>query len=186
MIEVRNLEKSYDKKVIERLNFRLEPGETALITGASGAGKTTLLRLLLGLEKPDAGEVRCEGERFSVVFQENRLLERFDIVDNLKLTTGCDRETIFAQYCEILPQDAFSKRIRDYSGGMKRRAAVLRAVLSESTTILLDEPFQGLDEENRRRTMQYILDNRRGRTLILVAHDAGEADAWGAAKQIAL
>lgn len=175
MIEVKNLEKSYDKKVIKDLNFQLEQGDIAVVTGESGIGKTTLLRLLLGLEKPDAGTIHMDDGNVSVVFQEDRLLEQFDIVDNIRLVSGKDRETIFTEYKKILPEDAFSKKLKNYSGGMKRRAAVLRAVLCDSSVIFLDEPFKGLDKESKEKTMQFVLDNKGARTLILVTHDASEA-----------
>lgn len=156
------------------------------LTGASGSGKTTLLRMLLGLEKPDSGSITCSAEKFAVVFQEDRLLEQLDILDNIKLVSDCDREEIFEEYRKLLPEEAFHKKISEYSGGMRRRAAVLRAVMSESSALLLDEPFQGLDRENRQKTMQYILDNRRNRTLLLVTHDMSEADLFHPATVISL
>lgn len=178
MIEVRNLKKSYDKTVIKDLSFRLEQGDIMLVTGASGSGKTTLFRMLLGLEKPDSGRILCNAKKVSVVFQEDRLLEQLDIVDNIRLVSDYDREAVFTEYSKILPEEAFSKKICEYSGGMRRRAAVLRAVMCESSAIFLDEPFQGLDQENRQRTMQYILDNRGNRTLLLITHDISEAEVF--------
>ncbi|MCD8037868.1 MAG: ATP-binding cassette domain-containing protein [Lachnospiraceae bacterium] len=175
-IEAIGLGKSYQKKVIRDLSFRIEPGDTVLVTGKSGAGKTTLFRLLLGLEKPDCGAVKNGLGKISAVFQEDRLLEQFDITDNIRLVSGLDRDSIFAEYRRLLPEESFPKKIRQYSGGMKRRAAVLRAVIGESQAIFLDEPFQGLDEINKRKTMEYITDNRRGRSLLVITHEEKEAE----------
>lgn len=186
MIEAIHLEKSYDRRVIRDLNFRLEDGECLLVTGESGAGKTTLMRLLLGLEKPDAGRVNCTEKSVSVVFQEDRLLEDFDILDNIRLVSDLNREQIFREYVRVLPEDAFDKKLREYSGGMKRRAAILRAVLSESAAIFMDEPFKGLDEENKNRVIDYFIKNRRGRTLFLITHDKDEAELFHPEKRIHL
>lgn len=186
MIEVSNLNKSYDKTVIRDLSFRLDRGETMLVTGVSGSGKTTLFRMLLGLEKPDSGRITCREEKLSAVFQEDRLLEELSIADNIRLVSDHGREAILTEYKKLLPEESFPKRIREYSGGMKRRAAVLRAVMSDSTAILLDEPFQGLDRGNRQRTMRYILDNRRGRTLLFFVHDISEAACFRPQKVVSL
>lgn len=186
MIEVKNLEKSYDKNVVKDLSFHLEQGDIIVVMGESGVGKTTLLRLLLGLETKDAGSIRMDDDNISVVFQEDRLLEQFDIVDNIRLVSGISKESIFEEYKKILPKDAFYKKIRDYSGGMKRRAAILRAVLYDSSAIFMDEPFKGLDYESKQKTMQFVLDNRKGRTLILVTHDADEAEFFHPDKIITL
>lgn len=178
MIEAFHLEKNYNKKVIHDLSFKMDQGDIVFVTGESGAGKTTLMRLLLGLEKPDSGSLKNDFEKISVVFQEDRLLEYLNILDNIKLVSDLDRESVLMEYKKILPEDAFFKKIKDYSGGMKRRASILRAVISDSSAIFLDEPFKGLDEENKQKTMEYVINNRRNRSLFIITHDMREAEIF--------
>ncbi|MCD7835689.1 MAG: ATP-binding cassette domain-containing protein [Lachnospiraceae bacterium] len=186
MLEALHLVKSFQREVIRDLSVQIEPGDTILVLGESGAGKTTLLRLLLGLEKPDSGTVKNGLGKISVAFQENRLLEQFDITDNIRLVSGLDKRSIFEEYKKLLPEESFHNKISLYSGGMKRRAAILRAVINDSQAIFLDEPFRELDEANKRKTMQYVADNRRGRSLLVITHEKSEADFFSPNKIIRL
>ena len=179
MIEFRNVTKSYDgKPVLQDLNLRLEDGKTYILTGMSGIGKTTLLRLILGLEKADAGQIcRKEpgaGEKQTpgVVFQEDRLCENFDPVTNVKMVCpGMSRSRVEEELRELLPEDALSRPVRELSGGQKRRVAVCRAMAGDHGYYVLDEPFTGLDEETRKKTIAYIRREAEGRMLILAVHD---------------
>ncbi len=186
MLEALHLVKSFQREVIRDLSVQIEPGDTILVLGESGAGKTTLLRLLLGLEKPDSGTVKNGLGKISVAFQENRLLEQFDITDNIRLVSGLDKRSNFEEYKKLLPEESFHNKISLYSGGMKRRAAILRAVIKESQAIFLDEQFREMDEANKRKTMQYVADNRRGRSLLVITHEKSEADFFSPNKIIRL
>ena len=87
-MELRNISKSYHgRPVLQNVSFTIEPGVTAL-WAPSGAGKTTLLRILLGLERPDSGELLGTGVRWSAVFQEDRLLDGLDAMGNLRFALG--------------------------------------------------------------------------------------------------
>ncbi len=186
VIEARHLQKSYQKKVIDDLSFEIARGDTVLVTGESGAGKTTLMRLLLGLEKPDAGSVSNGLGKIAVVFQEDRLLERFDITANIRLVSKLSKDRIYEEYSKLLPSESFGKRVGSYSGGMKRRAAVLRALLCDSAAVFLDEPFVGLDEESRQRTMEFVSENINGRALLLITHEKSEADFFAPNREITI
>lgn len=178
MIVLRDLTKAYDgRMVIEHFSAELQEGGKYLITAPSGAGKTTLLRLILGLEKPDAGEVDFQGQepRFGVCFQEDRLFPSFSAVQNVvsvhSFLKGADGEArARSMLAEILPAEELSKSVSELSGGMKRRVSLVRAMMSDGNILILDEPFTGLDDETRRRAIHFLEKHRGDRTLILTSH----------------
>lgn len=178
-ILVKNLCKAYDGvAVLANVSFTMEEGVTCVMA-PSGTGKTTLLRILLGLERPDSGSVsRC---RWSAVFQEDRLLEQLDAMENLRFALGALDEAAAAALLEQLQLgDVGDKCVRDFSGGMKRRLALARAVLAEGDALALDEPFSGLDEENRERCRAVIAAEAQRRPVLLVTHDEADAQALSA------
>lgn len=186
MIEIRHLEKRFgETEVFSNLNFRLEDGGRYCLMGASGRGKTTLLRCILGLEKPDIGEIMKSDPNLSAVFQEDRLVEFLSPVDNVLLALSggknrAERKALAVRaLAEILPQDCLYQPCRELSGGMRRRVAVCRAMLAESSAVLMDEPFSGLDEDNHSRLLQWVLREQRGRILLLSSHDPEDAEALG-------
>ena len=178
-IQVRNLTKSYGgKTVLQNVSFTAGAGVTCVMA-PSGSGKTTLLRLILGLETPDGGEVSVPaGCRFAAVFQENRLLEGLDALGNLRFVLGPALEEPAARALleELGLGDVGSKIVRDYSGGMKRRLALARALLAPFDVLLLDEPFTGLDRENRARALAAIRETAGVRPVLLVTHDTADAE----------
>lgn len=172
--------------VLDRLNARIEPGSVAAIEGRSGSGKTTLMRCVLGLIKPDAGAVVGVPERVGAVFQEDLLLDRRTARGNVRLV--CPKEItdarIDAHLREVgLGGDA-GKRVRDFSGGMKRRVALVRALITGPDLLALDEPFKGLDMESKRLAAEYIARNRGSATVLIVTHDEAEAALVGATQTI--
>ena len=180
-LHIKNLCKSFDgRPVLENVSFTAGPGVTCVMA-PSGAGKTTLLRILLGLERPDSGSV-SGGVRWSAVFQEDRLLEHLDAMGNLRFVLGAalDEPAANALLTELGLGDTAGKPVREFSGGMKRRLALARALLAPSDALALDEPFTGLDEENRARCLALI---RRAaeKPVLLVTHDPADAKSLGAA-----
>ena len=175
-LHIKNLCKAFDgRPVLENVSFTAGPGVTCVMA-PSGAGKTTLLRILLGLERPDSGSVP-EGVRWSAVFQEDRLLEHLDAMENLRFVLGSalDESAANVLLTELGLGDTAGKPVREFSGGMKRRLALARALLAPSDALALDEPFTGLDEENRARCQALIRRMAPGKPVLLVTHD--EADA---------
>ena len=128
-LAVTNLKKYYDgRAVLDGLSFTAPVGLTRIV-GDSGIGKTTLLRILLGLERADGGTVAPQGLRWAAVFQEDRLLSQLDAEGNLRFALGTAYDSRkAAELLETLGLvDVGGKRVRDYSGGMKRRLALARA-----------------------------------------------------------
>ena len=146
----------------------------------SGAGKTTLLRILLGLEKPDSGQVQIPSP-VTAVFQENRLCDAFSPLDNVLMAAGksLDRQTAYSELCRLLPEEAILRPSSTLSGGMKRRVAIARALLAPSQAIIMDEPFTGLDEETKQTVIDYVKEKTAGKLLLITTHQEEEAAALG-------
>ena len=171
---VRDLEKFYDgNAVLSGVSFTACAGLTR-IAGSSGIGKTTLLRILLGLEAPDGGTSNGSDFRWAAVFQENRLLEGLDAEENLRFVLGAAYDAAAAQtlLAELGLGSVGKKKVRDYSGGMKRRLALARALLAPCDALALDEPFTGLDDENRSIALSCILRAAEDKIVLLATHDA--------------
>lgn len=173
-LRVEDLRKSYGgAAVLQGVSFTAEIGLTR-VTGSSGIGKTTLLRILLGLERADGGTTNADRFRWAAVFQEDRLLEHLDAAGNLRFALGAAYDgKKAASLLEALGLGAVgSKRVRDFSGGMKRRLALARALLAPCDALALDEPFTGLDAGNRDIALSCILRAAEKKIVLLAAHEA--------------
>ncbi|MBQ8188290.1 MAG: ATP-binding cassette domain-containing protein [Lachnospiraceae bacterium] len=172
-----------EKQVLSGVSKQMDGGACILLMGESGIGKTTLMRILSGLEKPDEGEITSA--EASYLFQEDRLLESEFTITNIMLTA--EKKLSFAETekitTEILPAECLYQKAVSLSGGMKRRTALIRTLLyrlyDKQTVLLLDEPFAGLDEENKKKTADFINRYRNGRTMIVATHDETDAKLLG-------
>ena len=181
-IVLRRVSKAYgEEQVLENFSAVFPAGETTCILGPSGCGKTTLLNLIAGLQKADAGEIEGVPERIAFVFQEDRLSEDFSAVSNVRLVTGkkVPKEEIIARLKEIGLGDSLKKPVRELSGGMKRRVAIVRAICYRPELLILDEPFKGLDEKLRGEVMDFVKRNTAGKTVICVTHERDDANRLG-------
>ncbi len=181
MLRAVNITKKFaDNIVLDNFTHDFTDGKVTAVLGRSGCGKSTLLNILMGLITPDGGEVvRGEGQRISAVFQEDRLCENLTASANIRLVTGkrYSKAQIAAELAEVGLGGCADKPVRTLSGGMKRRTALLRALLAEWDLLFLDEPFKGLDEETKRTVTEYCREKIRGRTVVLVTHDKDECAA---------
>ena len=175
VISVKHLQKSYGaQRVLDDVTFTVTDEQITCVMAPSGIGKTTLLRILMGLEQPDSGTVSLPQDcRWATVFQEDRLLEHLDAFENLRFVLGNDFNLSDAKNLleKLGLTDLNGKLVRDYSGGMKRRLALARALLATSDVLALDEPFAGLDEENRARAISCILERTAGKPVLMVTHN---------------
>lgn len=162
-----------DKTVLEDVSVWMMPGETVALMGASGCGKSTAGKILLGTLKQDAGEVK-RPKRIGAVFQEDRLCMEFDAVTNIAMVTG-NRKAAEAALAEVGLSDIKRKPVAALSGGMKRRVAIVRALLSDAELLVLDEPFTGLDAANRQQVAAYVKEKLQGRSALLITHSEKEA-----------
>lgn len=189
-IRIKNVSKTYgEKQVLSQLSKEFPAGETTVIMGVSGCGKTTLLRILLGLEKVDSGKVTGMPERVAVLFQEDRLCEDGSAYENIALVLerrktrvqkDAQRRKIEQEAAQIgITADDLKQNVMELSGGMRRRIALLRALLYDADCVILDEPFKGLDAATKEIVMQYVKEKVAGRTTFLVTHEQAEADFFG-------
>lgn len=167
-----------ENKVLDNFSHEFQAGKTTAILGASGCGKSTLLNILMGLLPCDSGEVVRESDKISAVFQENRLCENLTVSANIRLVTG--KRLTKTKVCEELAavglDGCAEKAARTLSGGMKRRTALVRALLADYDILFLDEPFKGLDNDTKSVVIDYTKSKIKGKTVVLVTHDLSECE----------
>lgn len=188
-IKIEHISKKYGEyTVLEDFSLELPEGKIICIMAPSGRGKTTLLRMLMHLEDPDRGSITgLEGKCISAVFQEDRLCENLSVAANIRLAMQSDgtrgkenRRRIQRGLTEAGIEAWTDRPVRELSGGMKRRVAILRALYAPWDLLLMDEPFQGMDLETRERMMEQIRREAGKRTILFVTHDESEAQKMGA------
>ncbi len=182
--------------ILSDIDFTLEPGATAAVTGPSGAGKTTLLYAIAGLVRPDRGAVRWGGvdvaawperrrdrwrrDAVGLVFQDFQLFPELGVVDNILLPTRFDRMRTPAALreraralAERVGVAAATARAGVLSRGEQQRVAVARALIRRPALLLADEPTASLDPENGARVADALLEmaSKARATLLIVSHD---------------
>lgn len=179
-IKAVNLSKSFNgQQVLSNFSVTFKNGNITCIMGASGVGKTTLVNIMMGLVKEDSGDiVGLEGRKISAVFQEDRLIEHWDAVKNIMLVCGrnVSKEIIHKNLKEIGLSEYENKPVVSLSGGMRRRVAIVRALLTDYDVLIMDEPFKGLDYELKKKVIDYVRKMTKGKTVIIITHDKDEAD----------
>ena len=181
MIELKNISVAFgDKQVLKDFSYRFEPGKHYALFGPSGCGKTTLLRILAGLQKPDSGEIhRAQHASMAFCFQEDRLLPWYTVQKNITLALPAEIQQDKQRTAQIA--DTWLERVglgkegsaypAQLSGGMKRRAALARALAFDAPVMLMDEPFRALDDASHAQMLALVQSRAQGKTLILVTHD---------------
>ncbi|MED3646278.1 ABC transporter ATP-binding protein [Halalkalibacterium halodurans] len=176
---------SSSSPVIERLSFTVFENEIVAILAKSGSGKSTLFRLITGLESPDQGTIVCHAQgKIGYMPQQDLLLPWLTILENVSLPLeiqGKDKKeakiiaaSFFNRFGLVGTESLYPDAL---SGGMRQRAAFLRATLTSETLLLLDEPFASLDSLTKTSMHRWLVSmwEKEKRTLLLVTHDIEEA-----------
>ena len=185
-IEIKNLTKTYDGQIVlNDYSTSFEDGSFTCIMGKSGVGKTTLLNILMGLEAAESGEISgLSGRKISAVFQENRLCDNLTALLNIKMIIEDSSRISDAEIIKFLNRiglgNELKKPVSEFSGGMKRRVAILRALLADFDLLIMDEPLKGLDDETKQQVIDLIKELTKEKTVIMTTHDDSEADAFNA------
>jgi len=196
-INVEHLTLAYGDRVIQQdLSFQVEPGDIFVIMGGSGCGKSTLLRNMLGLETPTQGDVQYDGQSFinataaerrqmrlnwGVTFQQGALISAMTLAENLSLPLELYTEYTPQQRRELIDLKLSLVGLAGYesfypseiSGGMRKRAALARAIMLDPRYLFFDEPSAGLDPLSSRRLDALIrsLAESLGATVVMVTHE---------------
>lgn len=197
LIEFQNVTKRFgDKTVLERVNLQIYEGEVTTIIGLSGSGKSVMLKHIIGLMKPDAGTILFRGQpmtrvrksgldspfaRISYMFQGNALFDSLTVYENIALplreTTRLKKEDIHERVMARVEQtelvDAVNRYPSELSGGMQKRVALARALITDPQIVLFDEPTTGQDPVRKNAILSMIAQYQRklNFTAILVSHE---------------
>ena len=171
VLQTIDLKKYYGTKpnitrALDGVNFSVNDGEFVAVVGTSGSGKSTLLHMMGGLDTPTSGTVIVRG----------------DALQNIRFVTGrwYPAHELTAIIKHLLPEDSLKKPVSEFSGGMKRRLSLLRALLVPFDLLILDEPFNGLDSENRKKAAALVRNRAQDKILLFAAHTKEDAALLGA------
>jgi phospholipid/cholesterol/gamma-HCH transport system ATP-binding protein len=200
-IEFRDVSLAFDdRKVLDGLSFKVMKGETKLILGGSGCGKSTTIKLVLGLLKPDSGQVFVDGEditnfneeemmrvrkKIGMIFQEGALFDSLSVYDNVAFRLheqGVPEEEVEPEVRRMLRfvnlEDAIDKMPIELSGGMRRRVGIARALVGDPKIVMFDEPTAGLDPPTARTICELAMKLRdlEDVSSIFVTHEMNNLD----------
>ena len=200
MITVENITKSYgsgasENKVLKGISAEIKNGDYVVILGASGSGKTTFLNVVSGLERPDGGSVKYDGQEITslsdkeltrfrkdnigFIFQQYYLLPNMTVEKNVRMGADLSGNK---DYMEMIEAVGLSGKLKSFpselSGGEQQRVSVARALAKQPKVLFLDEPTGALDEETGRQVLDYIgkLHEKLGFTVIMITHNQNIAD----------
>jgi len=200
-IEFRGVTLEYDgRKVLNNLSFKVMKGETKIILGGSGSGKSTTIKLVLGLIKPDSGQILVDGEevtnysevdmmrvrkKIGMIFQEGALFDSLSVYENVAFKLheqGVAEEDVESEVRRMLRfvnlEDAIDKMPSELSGGMRRRVGIARALVGDPKIVMFDEPTAGLDPPTARTICELAMKLRdlEDVSSIFVTHEMNNLD----------
>jgi phospholipid/cholesterol/gamma-HCH transport system ATP-binding protein len=200
-IEFRNVTIIFDdRKILNNLSFKVMKGETKMILGGSGCGKSTTIKLVLGLLKPDSGQILVDGEdithfgeaemmkvrkKIGMIFQEGALFDSLSVYENVAFKLheqGVPEEEVEAEVRRMLRfvnlEEAIDKMPSELSGGMRRRVGIARALVGDPKIVMFDEPTAGLDPPTARTICELAMKLRdlEDVSSIFVTHEMNNLD----------
>jgi phospholipid/cholesterol/gamma-HCH transport system ATP-binding protein len=200
-IEFRNVTMVFDNRmVLNDLSFKVMKGETKIILGGSGCGKSTTIKLVLGLLKPDSGQILVDGEdvtnysevqmmrvrkKIGMIFQEGALFDSLSVYENVAFKLheqGVPEEEVEGEVRRMLRfvnlEDAIDKMPAELSGGMRRRVGIARALVGDPKIVMFDEPTAGLDPPTARTICELAMKLRdlEDVSSIFVTHEMNNLD----------
>jgi phospholipid/cholesterol/gamma-HCH transport system ATP-binding protein len=200
-IEFRNVTMMFDdRKILNNLSFKVMKGETKIILGGSGSGKSTTIKLVLGLLKPDSGQILVDGEditnygeaemmrvrkKIGMIFQEGALFDSLSVYENVAFKLheqGVPEEEVESEVRRMLRfvnlEEAIDKMPSELSGGMRRRVGIARALVGDPKIVLFDEPTAGLDPPTARTICELAMKLRdlEDVSSIFVTHEMNNLD----------
>ena len=187
-LQLENITKNYrDKKVLKGISLTMGTGVYGLL-GPNGAGKTTMIRILADVQRPAKGNVLYDGKDIRTMGDEYRAKIGYlpqdvsfysdftgrDYLEYSAALKGMEKARAKTRIEELAHSvglwDDLKRKCTAYSGGMQRRLGIAQALLDDPEILILDEPFTGLDEENRVRSAEYLLRHQAGRILLVTTH----------------
>lgn len=200
-IEFRNVTIEFDnRKVLNDLSFKVMKGETKIILGGSGCGKSTTIKLVLGLLKPDSGQILVDGEditnysevemmhvrkKIGMIFQEGALFDSLSVYENVAFKLheqGVPEDDVESEVRRMLRfvnlEAAIDKMPSELSGGMRRRVGIARALVGDPKIVMFDEPTAGLDPPTARTICELAMKLRdlEDVSSIFVTHEMNNLD----------
>ncbi|MDX6559699.1 MAG: phospholipid/cholesterol/gamma-HCH transport system ATP-binding protein, partial [Blastocatellia bacterium] len=200
-IEFRDVTMIFDeRKILNNLSFKVMKGETKIILGGSGCGKSTTIKLVLGLLKPDSGQILVDGEditnygeaemmkvrkKIGMIFQEGALFDSLSVYENVAFKLheqGVPEEEVESEVRRMLRfvnlEEAIDKMPAELSGGMRRRVGIARALVGDPKIVMFDEPTAGLDPPTARTICELAMKLRdlEDVSSIFVTHEMNNLD----------
>ena len=174
-IQIKDLNFQYlDRPLFNKLNYSLKSGQVSLIQGPSGCGKSTLLKLIAGLISPQSGQIlildSLKKENIGYLHQDLHLIEHWSIQENLDLVDS-DRNNQKKWFKTFDLQMRPTTLVSNLSGGEKQRVGLIRIILSNVNTVLLDEPTAHLDDEQTEIALKTLKSIFKNKTVLIVSHD---------------
>lgn len=195
-LEIQNVIKIYDKKVLDGVNCKFTDGVYGLL-GPNGAGKSTLIRAICDIEAPTSGKILYDDKSISILGKNYREILGYvpqkagyypdftaeDFLDYMAIMKGIEKPDVKRRIKEVLKlvnlTDTGKKKIKNFSGGMKQRLAIAQAILNNPKILILDEPTVGLDLEERMNFKQFISEYSSGRIVIFATHIVSDIEDIG-------
>ncbi|MCZ0702259.1 ABC-2 type transport system ATP-binding protein [Natronobacillus azotifigens] len=183
MIDIRDVHKDLkDKKVLNDLTINFKEQNAYLLKGHNGSGKTMLLRLVCGLINPSKGKVTYnKNYRFGIIIETPQFLNNETAFYNLKFLASINKIIGDEEIVQVLKRlnlyESKDKKVKSFSLGMKQRLAVCQAIMENPDVLLLDEPFNAIDDDNIKVVLEIIDEYKQeGKLVIVAAHGLNDAD----------